>query len=66
MLAAGKIIYHGPREGVLPFFQGLGFACPPRKNAADFIQELPMPGGGFRGRRARGLVRGWVRGWVRY
>ena len=28
----------GPREGVLPFFASLGFAPPPRKGAADFLQ----------------------------
>ncbi|KAI3429335.1 hypothetical protein D9Q98_005430 [Chlorella vulgaris] len=44
MLSAGKIIWQGPVSGVLPFFRGLGFACPPRRNVADFLQEVPMPG----------------------
>ena len=30
----------GPREGILPFFATLGFAPPPRKGAADFLQEV--------------------------
>ena len=51
MLSSGKIIFFGPRDLVLPFFEGLGFACPPRKNMADFLQEVPMPGG-EPGRRA--------------
>ena len=41
MLSSGLIIYHGPRELVLPFFEGLGFACPERKGVAEFLQEVP-------------------------
>lgn len=37
---AGLIIYHGPREFILPFFNQLGFQCPQRKGVADFIQEV--------------------------
>ena len=37
---AGLIIYHGPRECILPFFNQLGFQCPKRKGVADFIQEV--------------------------
>ena len=33
-------MYHGPREGVLPFFESQGFACPERKGVADFLQEV--------------------------
>ncbi|KAJ0079801.1 hypothetical protein Patl1_23930 [Pistacia atlantica] len=36
----GKIVYHGPRESVLEFFEGCGFRCPERKAIADFLQEL--------------------------
>lgn len=39
-----QILYHGPREGVLPFFRShLGFDCPPRKGVADFLQEIALP-----------------------
>lgn len=39
-----QILYHGPREGVLPFFRAhLGFDCPPRKGVADFLQEIALP-----------------------
>ncbi|XP_077235595.1 ABC transporter G family member 45-like [Tasmannia lanceolata] len=40
LLCEGQIIYHGPREDVLEFFESMGFKCPERKNTADFIQEV--------------------------
>ncbi|KAL4433696.1 hypothetical protein ABPG75_000137 [Micractinium tetrahymenae] len=40
VLSSGKIIFHGPRELVLSFFEGLGFACPERKGVAEFLQEV--------------------------
>lgn len=40
-----QIIFHGPREGVLPFFEGLGFVCPERKGVAEFLQEVPTLAG---------------------
>jgi hypothetical protein len=33
------MVYHGPRESVLDFFEPLGFRCPERKGIADFLQE---------------------------
>ncbi|XP_043701566.1 pleiotropic drug resistance protein 3-like isoform X1 [Telopea speciosissima] len=36
----GKIVYHGPRDGVIEFFEECGFRCPERKGAADFLQEV--------------------------
>ena len=38
--AAGCLVYHGPREQVVPFFESLGFKLPPRKGTADFLQEI--------------------------
>lgn len=35
-----QVLYHGPCELVLPFFEGLGFACPERRGVADFLQEV--------------------------
>lgn len=35
---AGRIVYHGPREHVLEFFEELGFRSPHRKGVADFLQ----------------------------
>jgi ABC-type multidrug transport system ATPase subunit/ABC-type multidrug transport system permease subunit len=40
LLAEGKIVYHGPRERVLDFFESCGFRCPERKGVADFLQEV--------------------------
>ena len=33
-ITSPQIIYHGPCEAVLPFFERLGFACPQRKGCA--------------------------------
>lgn len=40
LMAEGKIVYHGPRENALEFFEHCGFQCPPRKGIADFLQEV--------------------------
>ena len=38
LLLSGQIVYHGPKEHVLEFFEGLGFQLPHRKGIADFLQ----------------------------
>lgn len=43
LLANGRVVFHGPREFVLPFFEGLGFGIPPRRGLADFLQEVTIP-----------------------
>lgn len=40
LLSEGQIIYQGPRENVLEFFEYMGFKCPERKGVADFLQEV--------------------------
>ncbi|CAL9118099.1 unnamed protein product [Musa acuminata var. zebrina] len=40
LLSDGQIVYQGPRENVLQFFEAMGFKCPERKGAADFLQEV--------------------------
>ncbi|KAH9321633.1 hypothetical protein KI387_016272 [Taxus chinensis] len=40
LLAEGEIVYQGPREYVLEFFESMGFKCPDRKGVADFLQEV--------------------------
>lgn len=40
LLSEGQIVYQGPREDVLDFFEFMGFHCPERKNVADFLQEV--------------------------
>ncbi|GJN40387.1 hypothetical protein PR202_gb29594 [Eleusine coracana subsp. coracana] len=40
LLSEGYIVYHGPRENILEFFETAGFRCPKRKGVADFLQEV--------------------------
>lgn len=40
LLSDGQIVYQGPRENVLEFFEYMGFKCPKRKGVADFLQEV--------------------------
>ncbi|KAF2320725.1 hypothetical protein GH714_030348 [Hevea brasiliensis] len=40
LLSEGQIVYQGPRENVLGFFEHMGFKCPERKGVADFLQEV--------------------------
>ncbi|XP_037413167.1 ABC transporter G family member 37 [Triticum dicoccoides] len=40
LLSDGQVVYQGPRENVLEFFEFMGFRCPGRKGVADFLQEV--------------------------
>ncbi|CAJ1898805.1 unnamed protein product [Sphenostylis stenocarpa] len=40
LLSDNLIVYQGPREYVLEFFESMGFQCPERKGVADFLQEV--------------------------
>ncbi|KAG4189982.1 hypothetical protein ERO13_A07G002800v2 [Gossypium hirsutum] len=40
LLSEGRIVYQGPREYVLNFFESMGFKCPERKGVADYLQEV--------------------------
>ncbi|TQE09771.1 hypothetical protein C1H46_004545 [Malus baccata] len=40
LLSDGHIVYQGPRENVIEFFESMGFICPKRKGVADFLQEV--------------------------
>ncbi|KAK1313458.1 ABC transporter G family member 36 [Acorus calamus] len=40
LLSEGQIVYQGPREHVVEFFESCGFRCPDRKGTADFLQEV--------------------------
>ncbi|KAJ4749154.1 ABC transporter G family member 36 [Rhynchospora pubera] len=40
LLSEGQLVYQGPREYVLEFFESMGFRCPVRKGVADFLQEV--------------------------
>ena len=43
LLSEGQILYQGPRESVLDFFEFMGFKCPERKGVAEFLQEVRFP-----------------------
>ncbi|GAA0165574.1 ATP-binding cassette [Lithospermum erythrorhizon] len=40
LISDSQIVYQGPREHVLEFFESMGFKCPERKGVADFLQEV--------------------------
>ncbi|XP_024970012.1 ABC transporter G family member 35-like [Cynara cardunculus var. scolymus] len=40
LLSEGQIVYQGPRDHVVEFFESCGFKCPERKGTADFLQEV--------------------------
>ncbi|KAM3394201.1 pleiotropic drug resistance protein 1-like [Capsicum galapagoense] len=39
-ISDGYIVYQGPRDAVLKFFESMGFKCPERKGVADILQEV--------------------------
>lgn len=43
ILGEGRIVYQGPRENVIEFFESMGFRCPERKGVADYLQEVSSP-----------------------
>jgi ABC-type multidrug transport system ATPase subunit len=40
LLSEGQIVYEGPRECVLEFFEYMGFRCPETKGVAEYLQEV--------------------------
>ncbi|GLJ08874.1 hypothetical protein SUGI_0097450 [Cryptomeria japonica] len=40
LLSEGQLVYQGPRDSIVQFFESMGFACPERKGVADFLQEV--------------------------
>jgi ABC-type multidrug transport system ATPase subunit len=42
LLSEGYIVYHGPRENILEFFESFGFRCPERKGVADLALSTLM------------------------
>ena len=45
LLSEGKVIYSGPVEEVVPYFESLGYKLPDRMDAADWLQTLPTKDG---------------------
>ncbi|GAB2245130.1 hypothetical protein Droror1_Dr00000623 [Drosera rotundifolia] len=40
LLSDGLIVYQGPRESILEFFEEMRFRCPKRKGVSYFLQEV--------------------------
>ncbi|KAL6591845.1 hypothetical protein ACP70R_049708 [Stipagrostis hirtigluma subsp. patula] len=40
LLSEGHVVFQGPRQNVLEFFESVGFRCPQRKDVAAFLQEV--------------------------
>ncbi|CAI5728225.1 unnamed protein product, partial [Peronospora destructor] len=40
ILNEGHVMYHGPQDEALSYFESLGFKCPPRRDVADFLLDL--------------------------
>uniref|UniRef100_K3X547 ABC transporter domain-containing protein n=1 Tax=Globisporangium ultimum (strain ATCC 200006 / CBS 805.95 / DAOM BR144) TaxID=431595 RepID=K3X547_GLOUD len=40
ILNEGYLMYHGPRDEIVGYFENLGFVCPPRRDVADFLLDL--------------------------
>eukprot|EP00403_Amphidinium_massartii_P008428 CAMPEP_0178426162 /NCGR_PEP_ID=MMETSP0689_2-20121128/29096_1 /TAXON_ID=160604 /ORGANISM="Amphidinium massartii, Strain CS-259" /LENGTH=1373 /DNA_ID=CAMNT_0020047847 /DNA_START=36 /DNA_END=4154 /DNA_ORIENTATION=+ len=45
LMDTGNIVYHGERSKILEYFESLGFRCPPRKDVADYLQEVTTKDG---------------------
>jgi ABC-type multidrug transport system ATPase subunit len=45
LLSDGQVIYSGPVEDVVPYFESLGYRLPERMDAADWLQALPTKDG---------------------
>ncbi|GJT71451.1 DNA-directed DNA polymerase [Tanacetum coccineum] len=43
LLSEGQIVYQGPRENALEFFESCGFRCLERKGTADFLEANILP-----------------------
>lgn len=40
LLNDGQAMYHGYRDNILPYFESLGFVCPPDRDIADYLLDL--------------------------
>ncbi|KAJ0398414.1 hypothetical protein P43SY_001721 [Pythium insidiosum] len=40
LLNRGFVMYYGPRNHILSYFQDIGLDCPPNRDAADFLLDL--------------------------
>ncbi|XP_053114361.1 broad substrate specificity ATP-binding cassette transporter ABCG2-like isoform X2 [Hemicordylus capensis] len=40
LLAAGRVVYHGPASNTIAYFRSLGYVCEPYNNPADFVLDI--------------------------
>ncbi|NWX01001.1 ABCG2 protein, partial [Caloenas nicobarica] len=40
LLAAGRVLYHGPAQDAIQYFQSIGYECEPYNNPADFFLDI--------------------------
>ncbi|KAM6346628.1 broad substrate specificity ATP-binding cassette transporter ABCG2 isoform 2-T2 [Podargus strigoides] len=40
LLAAGRVLYHGPAQHAIGYFQSIGYECEPYNNPADFFLDV--------------------------
>ncbi|NXP79914.1 ABCG2 protein, partial [Ramphastos sulfuratus] len=40
LLAAGRVLFHGPAQEALQYFQAIGYQCEPYNNPADFFLDV--------------------------
>jgi ABC-type multidrug transport system ATPase subunit len=45
LLSDGKVIYSGPVQDVVPYFESMGYRLPERMDPADWLQALPTKDG---------------------
>ncbi|KAF2796068.1 hypothetical protein K505DRAFT_373460 [Melanomma pulvis-pyrius CBS 109.77] len=45
LLAKGRTVYSGPFESCQPYFDNIGYPCPPGFNIADYLIDLTMHAG---------------------
>ncbi|NXU46994.1 ABCG2 protein, partial [Turnix velox] len=40
LLAAGRVLYHGPAQSAIEYFNSVGYQCEPYNNPADFFLDI--------------------------
>ncbi|KAM9237067.1 broad substrate specificity ATP-binding cassette transporter ABCG2 isoform 3-T3 [Leptosomus discolor] len=40
LLATGRVLYHGPAQHAIEYFQSIGYQCEPYNNPADFFLDI--------------------------
>ncbi|XP_061848297.1 broad substrate specificity ATP-binding cassette transporter ABCG2 isoform X2 [Colius striatus] len=40
LLAVGRVLYHGPAQRAIEYFQSIGYQCEPYNNPADFFLDI--------------------------